>query len=461
MWSRGPRSRPHRLKPTPGPGTALDRRRTLAARGYFIHKANYARKAISAAGAAFGEFRGCSTSISCLGRHNSAEGFTKTASLVSLGLNVSVGFWNPHSVKGCMTSDLRVLFVTNHKHLPELRGGMEVNTHELSLALLQRGAAVGVLCGLAGVGLTGLWARLRRKALRNPCPVDYSLGYPTWRSYDPIPHVASVVHAFRPDAVVVQGGAGFVPLVTECLKMEAPVICYLHTQDRLLLDDIEGAHRLVFIANSSFTSLFHPEKLFAGIIRPIIRPEAYRTTTDRSSAIFINPGPHKGVGIVLSLAEARPDVRFTFVVNRLAERRRDAPWHALPNVHVAGPVTDMRNVYRHGKLLLAPSQWVETWGRVATEVHFSGIPVLASNRGGLPESVGPGGICLPPDAPVACWIRAFSEIWDDPDRYRQMSQAALEYSRRAEISPDVIVDSFMGILISRFTDAKPPAVSGE
>src|SRR3546814_9881685 len=49
---------------------------------------------------------------------------------------------------------------------------------------------------------------------------------------------------------------------------------------------------------------------------------------------------------------------------------------ALPISH------DMREVYRRTHTLLVPSQWEEAWGRVATEAQFSGIPVLASDRGG-------------------------------------------------------------------------------
>lgn len=352
---------------------------------------------------------------------------------------------------------MRILFATNHKHLPELRGGMEVNTHELSLALLQRGSGVGVLCGLAGVGLTGFRARLIRKVLRNPCPVDHYLGYPVWRSYEPATHVESVVQAFRPDVIVVQGGAGFASLVTACLQMDVPIFCYLHTQDRLLLDNIPQANRLAFLANSAFTASLHPEKNFVGIVRPIMPPDRYRTSTDRSVAIFINPIPYKGVEVVLGLAKARPEIPFLFVVNRPLEKTRESPWKAWPNVRVVGPLADMRKVYRHGKLLLAPTQWLETWGRVATEAHFSGIPVLASNNGGLPESVGPGGICLPADAPLSCWIEAFSDIWDNPERYRRMSQAALEYSRRGEISRDFIADSLLDILMNRQNKAEVAA----
>ena len=342
---------------------------------------------------------------------------------------------------------MRILFVTTNKHLPELRGGMEVNTHELSMALLERGVSVGVLCGLAGVGLTGISARLRRKFLRDPCPRDMRLGYPTWRSYDSIPYIDSVTALFKPDILVIQGGADFVPMVTTCLGRGRPLVCYLHTQDRLLLSgEILEHPESSFMANSNFQKSMHPEKKFLGVVPPIVPAENYTTATSRSFAIFINPSPHKGLGIALSLAKARPDVTFLFVVNRKGFKPKQQSWNRLRNVKLVGPVRDMRSLYRRTKLVVAPSQWLEPWGRVATEAHFSGIPVLASDRGGLPEAVGPGGLCIPADAPLPVWLRAFSGIWDDPVRYRQLCEAARQYSQRREISRDAIVDSFLALL---------------
>lgn len=345
---------------------------------------------------------------------------------------------------------MRILFVTTNKHLPEHRGGMEVNTHELTMALLERGASVGVLCGLAGVGLTGLSARLRRKLLRDSYPMDMRLGYPTWRSYDSVSYVGSVAASFKPDVFVVQGGADFLPLVTTCLRLGPPVVCYLHSPDRLLLPaEILGNPSISFIANSSFTRSIHTEKNFLGVVPPIVPSGNYTTATSRSCAVFINPAPYKGLGIVLGLAEARPDVTFWFVVNRTGFKRSGPmpqSWDRLRNVKIVGPVQDMRQIYRHAKLVLAPSQWVETWGRIATEAHFSGIPVLASNSGGLPEAVGPGGLCLPRDAPFPEWLEAFSGIWDDPIRYEQLCAAARHYSQRREISRDAIVESFLALL---------------
>lgn len=345
---------------------------------------------------------------------------------------------------------MRILFATTHKHLPELRGGMEVNTHELILALKSRGVTGAVLCGLAGRGWTGLKARLQIKLLGNRCPRDDALGYPAWRSYDSVGQVAQVVKAFRPDVIVLQGGADFDALLNACLATGLPVCCYLHTPDLLPMSAELLAHpKLSFIVNSQCTAALHPGKAISGIVRPLMRPHRYQTETDRSAVVFVNPQPHKGRDTVVAVARARPDIPFVFVSNEreaalaLGKQLRD---QGLRNVEVIGPLADMRQAYRRARIVIAPSQWLETWGRIATEAHFSGIPVLASDRGGLPEAVGPGGACLPPDAALEQWVAALSRMWDDPQHYAQLSAAAASYARRRDIDVDFIVDSFVALI---------------
>ncbi|MGX9217121.1 glycosyltransferase [Massilia varians] len=345
---------------------------------------------------------------------------------------------------------MRILFITAHKHLPELRGGMEVNTHDLALRLIQRGVQVGVLCGLAGKGSVGFRARLHIKLLNKQCPMDRSLGYPVWRAWESEQHVHAVAEVFKPDAIVIQGGSKFDVLLADALRLQLPVFCYLHTQDLLPIeDDVLNNPLLNFISNSEFTCSLHPNKRFCGVVRPLILPELYATMGSRNTALFVNPAPHKGLGIVLALAAARPDVPFVFAVNKSEVRASvAAEIHQLKlrNVELSGPVSDMRPLYRQAKIVLAPSQWQETWGRIATEAHFSDIPVLASSSGGLPEAVGPGGVCLPADAPESEWIRVFNRIWDEQDYYASLSDAAHRHSRRPEIAPDNIVESFIAMI---------------
>ena len=63
---------------------------------------------------------------------------------------------------------MRVLFVSNYPHLPDIRGGLQTTTHDLCLAIGVAGAEAAVLCGLDEHGAAGD-ATLARS--------DESLGY--------------------------------------------------------------------------------------------------------------------------------------------------------------------------------------------------------------------------------------------------------------------------------------------
>ena len=87
-----------------------------------------------------------------------------------------------------------------------------------------------------------------------------------------------------------------------------------------------------------------------------------------------------------------------------------------------------------------------------TEAQISGIPAIASDVGGLPESVGPGGVLVAPRDSRERWRTTFSDVWDDHDRYARLSEQALAFSRRPEIAVDSVVRRFeelMGQAIDR------------
>jgi glycosyltransferase involved in cell wall biosynthesis len=111
----------------------------------------------------------------------------------------------------------------------------------------------------------------------------------------------------------------------------------------------------------------------------------------------------------------------------------------VPHVTLHPPQKDMRKVYGRCKILLAPSTCEEAYGRVATEAQFSGIPVIASNRGGLPEAVGPGGILLGPEE-VDEWVKHVRRLWRDKAYYASLSKAALDYAARPALTWEMQAD---------------------
>lgn len=141
--------------------------------------------------------------------------------------------------------------------------------------------------------------------------------------------------------------------------------------------------------------------------------------------------------IAEQLQRLRPDIPLLIV-----EGRSDAAWlqmlgldlSNLRNLHVMSNTPDARDYYRVSHILLMPSLTRETFGRVAAEAMLNGIPVLASNRGALPETLGGTGFVfdvparytpesrvVPTPEEIAPWVGTIIRPWDDAEFYRQSS----------------------------------------
>lgn len=349
---------------------------------------------------------------------------------------------------------MKVLFATNHAYLPQRSGGSESSTHDLCLELKKNKVKVSVLSSLEPTSLLGILTRFKRKAFFwGKFPKDNILGYPVYRGYMQKDDIKDVIADFNPSISVVQSHNAPMELVKSFIDEGIPTILYLRDVEFVGMDGNLIEHPLLgYIANSKFTAKKTMEtfNLNPIVLEPLVYPERYRTNPIRKKVVFICPHPKKGIDIALKLAESRPDIPFEFVESWSLKPdvfcELEAKTKSLGNVKLRKRVSDMREVYKMAKVLLVPSRWEEAWGRVVTEAHFSGIPVLASNRGGLPESVGPGGILLDPDASINEWVSALSLMWDNSTIYNQLSESAMIYSKRSDIRHDVIIKKFLQIL---------------
>ena len=129
----------------------------------------------------------------------------------------------------------------------------------------------------------------------------------------------------------------------------------------------------------------------------------------------------------------------------------------MPNVTIRPAAKGVEAIYGSTKVLLAPSRYQEAWGRVASEVQINGIPVLASNRGGLPEAVGPGGIRLDYDAPIERWASHLHAMWNDEAYYASLSEKALAHAARPDFQPETIVNRFADLIEARAAGVIVPA----
>jgi hypothetical protein len=292
------------------------------------------------------------------------------------------------------------------------------------------------------------------------------LGYPMAHADDPIAALPGILAGWRPDIASLSfAGDAAVAMTLACLRAGVPVAQTVHNVDpayvTTIVPDDPGLCRL---ANSPFTA----RRIAAlyGVDLPVIPPlvdpaDCVFETQHRGEGdgiLLVNPSVIKGSEIFFQLAAARPDLPFraieswsinpdwrTILHNRAAE---------LGNVEILAATDDMRAVYRRTRLVLVPSVVEETWGRVAQEAQMNGIPVIASDRGALPETIGAGGLVVPIDQGIAPWISALQHLIDDDEAYRQAAAAALAQAARPEQSADTIANAFIALLQAHITSAR-------
>ncbi len=358
---------------------------------------------------------------------------------------------------------MKILLASAHPYLPQIFGGAQSSTHEIAVEFRKAGHEVAVLAGLTGKGWHGVSGRVRLKLGTRGYVTDRRMGYLVHRAWMPAKVAARVAADMGAEVVLCQSGQP-VALTKALEDSDVRRFIYLRNVETEDLGGDIGALRDVgYIANSHFTARRFAELygIASTVIYPMIIPDNYRTETTRATVTYINPHPLKGLDTALAVAERCPDIPFVFVrawtlspEGEADLRRRVAPLH---NVRLRYGTRDMKSVYGEARIVLVPSRWEEAFGRVAAEAHCSGIPVIGTRCGGLPEAIGPGGALIDPDAPVEAWVGALRALWDDPAHYEKVCAAALVHAARPEMCKQTQIAGILQILASNPREGGRPA----
>ena len=205
------------------------------------------------------------------------------------------------------------------------------------------------------------------------------------------------------------------------------------------------------VCNSQFMA--NRIKAITGREAPVIYPSLEKsfgvTGSPEGYITMINPTPVKGIDTFLEIARLMPQEKFLLVeswtLNDSALNKLKAQLENLPNVRFSHRVPDVATIFSQTKLLLAPSKWEEAFGRVVIEAQSCRIPVIASSRGGLPESLGKGGICIKDYLSPSAWVTAIHSILNSPEEYARLATLAYEHANSEQFTTTYAAQNFMAI----------------
>lgn len=325
----------------------------------------------------------------------------------------------------------RILFVLDAGYLPDTITGINVSVH----ALCKRLAAMDVEPIVV-------------------CPPDTApasappstFGYTVLRLGEPVEAMLEIMGRLAPDAVVIHGthpAARALALTAArprrlCIYFTTTFYGYPAMAPNTAAH-IRHAVCSPFLAKFAKAYLGHS----VALLPPLIEAADYRCDSQGDAVLFVNPSPANGAQRVATVAARLTHRRF-LVVRSCTEPLRPLPIGLLrPNVEAVGRITDMRRVYSQARLILKPTIMEEGWGRSVSEAQVSGIPAVASDRGALAETVGPGGIVLPLGETVERWCEEIESLFIDAVRHAALSAAAKRHAARPELAPDRVIARFL------------------
>ena len=257
---------------------------------------------------------------------------------------------------------------------------------------------------------------------------------------------------YRPDFMLTYGGDPVtIGMIAQAKRRQIPVVFALHNfsyTNPQFLAKVDYC-----LVASEFARRYYRDKVgldCQALSYPVDWDRVRAQRCDPRFVTFVNPCAEKGVyafaRIAHELGQRRPDIPLLVVESRGTKEDLGAcglDLEAAGNLRIMAHTADPRQFWSRTKVALMPSLWWENQPLVGIEAMINGIPVVGSNRGGIPETVGAGGIILPlPDRmtpmtrivpaaeEVEPWVEAIIRLWDDRQFHDELSSRALQEAQR-------------------------------
>lgn len=215
-------------------------------------------------------------------------------------------------------------------------------------------------------------------------------------------YLAKYLAKFSGDCIMVSSEDSMQVLLREAVSHAASPIVYLaHTPNCLPFGPAS------FFPSNSGSSLFHKVSAVIAVsqfcynyiqrwggVEPIQlylpiygQPPYPHFSNYREGFItMINPCGYKGIDIFLQLSQAHPELQFAGVPSWGTTSNDLQRLHAQPNITILDAHPNIDTILQRTRLILVPSLYLENLPMIIIESMLRGIPVIASNVGGIPEA---------------------------------------------------------------------------
>lgn len=355
-----------------------------------------------------------------------------------------------------MAEQLRVALVST-PHLaspPRGYGGTELVVAELARALTARGIEV-VVYATGDSDLPGIEVRSYFPEGQWPPDRDAERIHATWSLRDAArdPRGFDVVHVHSPAAV-------------EMARLSPyPVVCTLHhDHDAELTEMYRRAPQVKLIAISRAQARREPSPC-AAVVHHGLDPARFTALPEQGYLLFLGRYDRcKGILEAIEVAE-RAGLPLV-VAGEPHEReffdREVRPRFARHGVLEMGPIGGARKaaLIARARAVLFPIQWDEPFGLVMIESLLSGVPVLATDRGSVPEIIEDGVtgvVCDDPSEMVAA-ARIADKLFDR-GRIRSLARERWSAARMADDYLRIYRGAVVGAILDEQSE-EPESVVG-
>jgi glycosyltransferase involved in cell wall biosynthesis len=401
---------------------------------------------------------------------------------------------------------MRILLTSTASYVPPRGGSTRSN-----LAWLERLAEAGhtceVVCSAAEQDTAEQRSRVRRELEEQQLPVEpeRTEGGVEIRRYGGIPvhavlepaHrtqvLATAIKRFQPDWVLVSSEDLSHGLLREAERSASGRVVYLaHTPQFFPFGPESwspdpGAAEVVarsaaVIAISRHVAGYierHTGRSATVIHPPMYGDEPYPVygSFDGGLITMVNPCAVKGISIFLELARAFPQFAFGALPGWGTTKADRTALAEQPNVAILPSVRNIDDVLSRSRVLLMPSLWFEGFGLITMEAMLRGVPVIASDSGGLVEAKSGTNFVIPirpverydpmfddrhmprpviPPQEIAPWRDALGNLLADREVYQREQNA----SRRAALQfVSAIRPNHLGEFLSTLEQPSSPAGS--